>query len=116
MIILTGSIGTGGGITSRIYVESNKTILGYGNAELHGSILVSNANNVIIINLKVRGDGAHDRGGEDCMALSNSERVWLDHIEVEDGGDGNLDIVRESNYVTVSWCKFSYTSKRHRIY
>lgn len=111
VIILNGSIGTGGGITSRVYVESNKTILGYGNAELHGSILVSNANNVIIRNLKVRGDGAHDRDGEDCMALSNSERVWLDHLEFEDGGDGNLDIVRESNYVTVSWCKFSYTSK-----
>ncbi len=111
VIILTGSIGNGGGITSRVYVKSNKTILGYGNAELHGSIFVSNANNVIIRNLKVRGDGAHDRDGEDCMGLSNSERVWLDHLEVEDGGDGNLDIVRESNYVTVSWCKFSYTSK-----
>ena len=111
VIILTGSIGNGGGVTSRVYVESNKTILGYGNAELHGSIFVSNATNVIIRNLKVRGDGAHDRDGEDCMALSNSERVWVDHVEFEDGGDGNLDIVRESNYVTVSWCKFSYTSK-----
>ena len=111
VIIITGSIGTGGGSTSRVYVKSNKTILGYGNAELHGSIFVSNATNVIIRNLKVRGDGAHDRDGEDCMALSNSERVWVDHVEFEDGGDGNLDIVRESNYVTVSWCKFSYTSK-----
>lgn len=109
VIILTGSVGTGGGITSRIYLNSNKTLLGYGNAELHGSIFIAADTNVVIRNLKVRGDGAHDRDGEDCIALSYAERVWLDHLDVVDGGDGNLDIVRESNYVTVSWCRFSYT-------
>jgi pectate lyase len=36
--------------------------------------------------------------------------VWIDHLDILDGGDGNLDITRGSNYITVSWTKFSYTS------
>ena len=110
VIILFGKVGVGGGVDSRINVNSNKTILGDGGAELHGSFFIYNANNVIVRNLKVRGDGAHDRDGEDAIGIKNSTRVWIDHLDVVDGGDGNLDITRESNYITVSWTKFSYTS------
>ena len=111
VIILNGSVGTGGGANSRIYINSNKTILGNAaSAELHGSFKIKNVTNVIVRNIKVRGDGAHDADGEDAIEVYNSTRVWLDHLDVVDGGDGNLDVRKASNYVTISWCKFSYTS------
>lgn len=110
VIILSGSVGTGGGSNSRISINSNKTILGYANAELHGSFKIKNVNNVVVRNLKIRGDGANDANGEDCIEVYNSSRVWLDHLDIVDGGDGNLDVRKASNYVTISWCKFSYTS------
>jgi pectate lyase len=34
----------------------------------------------------------------------------VDHCEIWDGADGNMDIVHGSNWVTVSWTKFRYTS------
>lgn len=111
VIILNGSVGTGGGANSRIYINSNKTILGNAaSAELHGSFKIKNVTNVIVRNIKVRGDGAHDADGEDAIEVYNSTRVWLDHLDVVDGGDGNLDVRKASNFVTISWCKFSYTS------
>lgn len=110
VIILFGKVGIGGGLDSRIYINSNKTILGYGNAELHGSFSINGVNNVILRNFIVRGDGAHDRDGEDAIRILYSTRVWIDHLDIVDGGDGNLDITRESNYITVSWTQFSYTS------
>jgi len=36
--------------------------------------------------------------------------VWIDHVDIYDGHDGNLDITNASDYVTISWTKFSYTS------
>ena len=110
VIILNGSVGNGGGSESRIYIHSNKTILGKHDAELHGSFKIDHQNNIIVRNLKVRGDGAHDANGEDAIEVQYGTRIWFDHLEVIDGGDGNLDIKRESNYITISWCKFSYTS------
>ena len=51
VIILTGSVGTGGGANSRIYVKSNKTILGDKDAELHGYLIINQVSNIIIRNL-----------------------------------------------------------------
>lgn len=110
VIILTGSVGTGGGANSRIYIKSNKTILGDKGAELHGYFIINKMSNIIIRNLKVRGDGARDNGNDDGISVITSSRLWFDHLDISDGEDGNLDIKRESNYITISWCKFSYTS------
>lgn len=41
--------------------------------------------------------------------IQNSHHVWLDHLNIWDGRDGNIDIVTGSGYVTVSWCKLWYT-------
>lgn len=100
-----------------INVGSNVTIYGYQGAVITqpttGSAMkLSGSKNVIIRNLKFQGIGAHDDDDEDCLQVNHeSKNVWIDHVDIYDGHDGNLDITNASDYVTVSWTKFSYTSK-----
>ena len=99
-----------------IEVGSNVTIYGYQGAIIaqptSGSAMkLSGSKNVIIRNLKFKGVGAHDDDDEDCLQVNHeSKNVWIDHVDVYDGHDGNLDITNASDYVTISWTKFSYTS------
>ena len=99
-----------------IEVGSNVTIYGYQGAIIAqpttGSAMkLSGSSNVIIRNLKFKGIGAHDDDDEDCLQVNHeSKNVWIDHVDIYDGHDGNLDITNASDYVTISWTKFSYTS------
>ena len=99
-----------------VEVGSNVTIYGYQGAIIAqpstGSAMkLSGSKNVIIRNLKFKGAGAHDDDDEDCLQVNHeSKNVWIDHVDVYDGHDGNLDITNASDYVTISWTKFSYTS------
>ena len=111
VIVVSGTIKTGGGYGMKI--ASHKTILGADkNATIHGGIQINTVSNVIVRNLNIHGIWPHS-GPDDAIALRNSHHVWLDHLNVWDGGDGNLDITSQSTHVTVSWCKFSYTDKNH---
>lgn len=100
-----------------INVGSNVTIYGYQGAVITqpttGSAMkLSGSKNVIIRNLKFQGIGAHDDDDEDCLQANHeSKNVWIDHVDIYDGHDGNLDITNASDYVTISWTKFSYTNK-----
>ncbi len=103
-----------------IDVGSNVTIYGYRGATLKqtytgttnedNTVLNIKGDNVIIRNLIVQGAGAVDKDAGDCMHVQGGTRVWIDHVEVFDGEDGNLDVINGANYVTISWCKFHYTS------
>ena len=99
-----------------VEVGNNVTIYGYQGAIIaqpsSGSAMkLSGSKNVIIRNLKFKGVGAHDDDDEDCLQVNHeSKNVWIDHVDVYDGHDGNLDITNASDYVTISWTKFSYTS------
>ena len=99
-----------------VEVGSNVTIYGYQGAIIaqpsSGSAMkLSGSKNVIIRNLKFKGAGAHDDDDEDCLQVNHeSKNVWIDHVDVYDGHDGNLDITNASDFVTISWTKFSYTS------
>ena len=99
-----------------IDVGSNVTIYGYQGAIIaqpsKGSAMkLSGSKNVIIRNLVFKGAGAHDDDDEDCLQVNHeSSNVWIDHVDIYDGHDGNLDITNASDYVTISWTKFSYTS------
>ena len=99
-----------------IEVVSNVTIYGYQGAIIAqpttGSAMkLSGSKNVIIRNLVFKGIGAHDDDDEDCLQVNHeSQNVWIDHVDIYDGHDGNLDITNASDYVTISWTKFSYTS------
>jgi pectate lyase len=52
-------------------------------------------------------------GGDDAITIGDgSHHIWVDHLDVSDGSDGNLDITSGADFVTVSWTKFSYSTRR----
>jgi pectate lyase len=99
VIAVSGLIDSPGGLGG----VSDKTLLGVDGAEIRGGFGLSGARNVIIKDI-VFSDGA-----DDTFELSGGTCVWFDHCEFRDGADGNLDIVRGSDLVTVSWSRFYYT-------
>lgn len=110
VIIVSGTIDTVG---KAVDVGSNKTIIGIDeNATLIGGISVKGACNVIISNLNIKGIWPAT-ALPDALSIENSHHVWADHLNIWDAPDGNLDIKGSSNYITVSWCKFWYTSELH---
>ena len=88
-------------------VASNKTVEGVGSgATITGQGLnIANAANVIVRNLSFRD------WGDDAINVQYSTRVWVDHNTFSHGYDGAVDIKRASDYVTVSWNKFSNHNK-----
>jgi pectate lyase len=58
-------------------------------------------------------DGGTTGGGSDLGA----HHVWLDHVDISDGQDGNCDITRGGDFITISWSKFWYSSsdKEHQF-
>jgi len=91
-----------------VQVGSNKTIFGATpDSALIGSLQLSDADNVIIRNLTL--SNPNDEGEGDAITLRRSTNVWIDHNNLTDAPDGVLDIVQQSDFVTVSWNKFYYT-------
>lgn len=103
--------------TSQFNIGSNKTIVGMCGAELRGSVSISGKRNVILRNLKIVGfncsDSPDDCGaGADAIHVERADHLWFDHLDISDGSDGNLDQTHGVDYVTISWSKFWYSSKR----
>jgi len=105
-------------------VTADKTIIGtlpgvmiQGNVSISGS----GVSNVIVRNLAVRGNpcATYDecKAGADAVYVGNgAHHVWLDHLDISDGQDGNCDTTQGADYITVSWTKFYYTyDKEHRF-
>jgi pectate lyase len=107
-----------GSISGSFSVGSNKTIVGVCGAQIQGHLGFNGSSNDIVRNLKVVGNNCTDSptdcsGGEDAITVNNgAHNLWFDHLDVSDGSDGNLDITQGSDFVTVSWTKFSYSSLR----
>jgi pectate lyase len=84
-------------------VGSNKTIVGVGTngvIEGGGGLNISEADNVIVQNLTIRG------GSDDNINVEYSTNVWIDHNDLSGASDGALDIKRASDNITVSWNHF----------
>jgi pectate lyase len=113
-----------GTLRGNLTIGSNKTIVGCG-ARIEGHIEMSGSVNVIFRNMTVVGyavgdcalDPTYDpavgcSSGFDAMTIQkNAHHVWVDHCDISDGTDGNLDITNGANYVTVSWTKFHYSPR-----
>ncbi|MFB9651030.1 pectate lyase family protein [Pseudarthrobacter oxydans] len=115
----------------RINVGANTTIVGVGDVQLTGFTLnIDRVDNVIVRNLRI--SDAYDcfpgwngdtwKTEWDNVVVSGSTHVWLDHLSLDDGGtvdaeqpdhfgepflrhDGLLDVVRQSDLVTISWSR-----------
>jgi pectate lyase len=114
IILVNGIVGEG----TRVSIGSDRTVIGLPGAEFHGGLRVSGASNVIIRNLKIVGNNCADSptdcsGGADALSIGDSaHHVWVDHCDISDGSDGNLDVNDGADYVTISWTKFSYSGLR----
>jgi len=113
IILVSGVIGE----NTRVSITANHTIIGLPGAEFHGGLKISGASNIILRNLKIVGnnclDNADCQSGADAVSIGDhSHHVWVDHCEISDGSDGNLDVNGGSDYVTVSWTKFWYSGSR----
>jgi pectate lyase len=112
-----------------IAIGSNKTIVGVCGAELHGHVGFNHAANVIVRNLKIVGYGVGDctkdpafdpvvgcSSGADAVSISSaSHHIWVDHCDISDGTDGNLDINAGSDFITISWTKFHYSPRTDNV-
>lgn len=109
VIYVSGTMGSG--VSTRVNVAANKTIIGLPGAKLVGGFTIK-ASNVIIRNMKIQGPGAVDVDGVDCVTIDGTAatNIWIDHCEIYDGQDGNLDISNGANFIAITWCRFYYTS------
>ena len=124
---------------SIVTIPANTTLIGVGQAAglVHGSVLVSGVQNVIIRNLTIESpvdvapkfeDGDGWNAEWDSMTVTGSQHVWIDHVTFTDGTftdkdygkkdgweyvqhDGMLDIKRGSDFVTVSYSVFRQHDK-----
>jgi len=78
-----------------------------------GIFSFKSCSNIIIRNLKFQGPGSIDVGGSDLISFNGTKNCWVDHCEFYDGMDGNFDITQQSDFNTVSWCTFSYSSRSY---
>nr|AAC38059.1 pectate lyase [Pseudonocardia sp.] len=94
-------------LPSMTKVASNKTIEGVGSSSVitGQGLNIANASNVVVRNLTFR------NWGDDAINVQYSTRVWIDHNSFSNGYDGAVDVKRASDYVTVSWNKFSSHNK-----
>ena len=98
---------------ARFRIGSNKSVWGARTGGTIGTngITVNAQTNVIIRNLKVTGVLDND-----CITIQNTTRVWIDHNDLSsspyiikngpDLYDGLLDIIRGSDWITISWNYF----------
>jgi pectate lyase len=107
-----------GNLSGSFSFGSNKTVVGLCGARLQGHLQLSGSANVIVRNITIVGNNCADSPA-DCSAgadavtiVSNAHNIWFDHADISDGSDGNLDITNGSDFVTVSWTKFHYSSMR----
>ncbi|OQP58293.1 hypothetical protein A3860_08220 [Niastella vici] len=107
VITVSGNLNLGSG---QINVKSNKTIIGANSsAGVIGCLRLSGVSNVIIQNLTITNPSGVGTG--DGIEVSGSTKVFIHKCTFTDCADGECDIVRAADNVTVSWCRFRYASQ-----
>jgi len=112
-----GVVVLGASITGSVKVGSNKTIKGMPGVALTGHLGIDNSVNVIVRDFTVVGYNCTDnpdcQSGADAVTIDRgSHHIWVDHCDISDGSDGDLDVASQADYVTISWTKFWYSGFR----
>jgi pectate lyase len=106
VVHISGTINLG---STNFRVGSNKTILGLGaNSGFSGNLICRFEKNIVLQNLNFTNPNSVADG--DGLTLYGSTNVWVTHCTFKQCGDGSLDITHGADNITVSWCKFLYTS------
>jgi len=84
-----------------------------------GALWMNGCENWIIRNITMTGPGSISTShtGDVITLQKGCRHIWVDHCTITDGADGNFDITSESDFITVSYCKFDYTERSyaHRL-
>ncbi|MBN1764584.1 MAG: hypothetical protein JW860_04950 [Sedimentisphaerales bacterium] len=107
IIQVSGTIAIGTGV---LEISANKTLIGIGtNPTLVGNVGFKNRDgNIIIENLNIT--NPYEGSSYDGISLKQDiYNVLVTKCTIYDTGDGAFDISNNSDFVTVSWCKFHYT-------
>ena len=100
IIEVSGTITLPAGMHS---LQSNKTITGVGKTGkiTGGGLYFLNKVNIIIKNLTI------NNVDDDAIGFDNSRGFWVTNCDLSSAGDGLLDVIRGSDYGTISWNRFS---------
>jgi pectate lyase len=113
IVQVSGTIDLGGGVS----ITSNKTIEGTRpSSTIIGRLgFADGSSNIIIQGLNITNPSYVEADGISVKYAINN--LFITKCTIYDCGDGCIDITNESDYVTVSWCKFYYTnfSNSHRF-
>ncbi|MEN8907574.1 MAG: cellulose binding domain-containing protein [Clostridiales bacterium] len=101
VVIVNGNLNLGGNVT----IGSNTTLKGANsNSGLYGGSIIIQGTNYIVQNLNFGPSSG------DVMEISGATKVYITKCAFHDSTDELCSIVRASDYVTVSWCKFYFNS------
>lgn len=78
-----------------------------------GVFIFNGCSNIIVRNIDFVGPGAIDLGAADLITLNACDHIWIDHCRFTDGMDGNVDIINNSDFITVSDTHFRYTDRTY---
>jgi pectate lyase len=96
--------------STSLQIGSSTTVLGLNsNVTITGCFEIKNKTNIIIQNLNITNPNGAGTG--DGIEVSGSTYVFITNCSFSDCADGSIDIVRAADFVTVSWCKFSYPNQ-----
>jgi len=104
-------------VGSVTFKTPNKTIQGTGSKPtLRGSLWIyPGADNVIVRDLNISNPTSHKKSeGFDGISIRGARGVWVHSCTFTDCGDGSVDVTEGADRVTVSWCKFQYSSKKSK--
>ena len=112
IITVSGTIG----LTGNLDISSNKTIQGEDtNSTVIGDLrIVNDARNIIIRNLNIT--NPYGIGEGDGITVRGGKNVFITNCTFTDCSDGSIDIVRQADSVTVSWCRFHYIQQTSHCY
>ena len=78
-----------------------------------GILSLRGCENIIVRNIRFEGPGSVDVSGDDLLTASGTTHLWVDHCAFQDGMDANFDINSHADFITVSWCTFSYSERSY---
>ncbi|KAH6723053.1 pectin lyase fold/virulence factor [Leptodontidium sp. MPI-SDFR-AT-0119] len=97
-----------------IPVKSNKSIIGVGKtgAVVGGGFGITNTSNIILRNLEISDTYIpEDYNGKledwDGIQVDGGKNIWIDHVKFARMADGLIDLRKDTDYVTVSFCLLS---------